>query len=221
MFVPPGARAMDPISEARGQLQGALQAAGSRKRGSEWDSSEEDNLIDIQDISSPSRGSKRRRRKPAAPGNLPDTYVMKLFDRSVNLAQFPAGSSLYPVCRAWMANDPNGTAAAPPPKAEPKEEPSDGDLVYQLPPPLFPPLDEDGQPANLRVPAGLRPPDPAQLPELQPSKADDAPPKSQILAGHLARWRSVRDQWRTAAANNERRYTDSFAVLSSICIPDS
>ena len=45
-------RAMDPISEAqlqaRDQLQGALQAAGSRKRDSEWDSSEEDNLIDIQ-----------------------------------------------------------------------------------------------------------------------------------------------------------------------------
>ena len=34
---------------------------------------------------------------------------MKLFDRSVNLAQFPPGSSLYPVCRAWMANDPNNT----------------------------------------------------------------------------------------------------------------
>ena len=38
---------------------------------------------------------------------------MKLFDRSVNLAQFESGSSLYPVCRAWMANDPNGAAPNP------------------------------------------------------------------------------------------------------------
>ena len=95
---------------------------------------------------------------------------MKLFDRSVNLAQFPVRSSLYPVCRAWMANDPNGAAAPPPVKVEPKDEPADGDLVYQLPPPLYPPLDERGQPANLRVPTGLRPPDPAQLGELHPSK---------------------------------------------------
>jgi len=33
-----------------------------------------------------------------------DSYVMKLFDRSVDLAQFSADTPLYPVCRAWIHN---------------------------------------------------------------------------------------------------------------------
>ena len=31
---------------------------------------------------------------------------MKLFDRSVDLAQFEENTPLYPICRAWMANKP-------------------------------------------------------------------------------------------------------------------
>ena len=32
---------------------------------------------------------------------------MKLFDRSVDLAQFDENSPLYPICRAWMKNQPH------------------------------------------------------------------------------------------------------------------
>ena len=52
---------------------------------------------------------------------------MKLFDRSVDLAQFPEGTSLYPVCRAWMRNEPHNTNMAPrvrTPTPEPGAEPS-------------------------------------------------------------------------------------------------
>lgn len=38
---------------------------------------------------------------------LPDAYVIKLFDRSVDLAQFHTGTPLYPICRAWMRNNPS------------------------------------------------------------------------------------------------------------------
>lgn len=34
------------------------------------------------------------------------SYVLKLFDRSVDLSQFRDDSPLYPICRAWMANQP-------------------------------------------------------------------------------------------------------------------
>lgn len=34
---------------------------------------------------------------------------MKLFDRSVDLAQFTEDTPLYPICRAWMANQPRST----------------------------------------------------------------------------------------------------------------
>ena len=33
-----------------------------------------------------------------------DSYVMKLFDRSVDLAQFTEDTPLYPICRSWIQN---------------------------------------------------------------------------------------------------------------------
>jgi hypothetical protein len=63
------------------------------------------------------------------------SYIMKLFDRSVNLAKFDEETPLYPLCRAWMKNQPRAvgvkneriavTAAAP----EPMQVVEDGDVV--------------------------------------------------------------------------------------------
>lgn len=36
-----------------------------------------------------------------------NAYVIKLFDRSVDLAQFSENTPLYPICRAWMRNSPS------------------------------------------------------------------------------------------------------------------
>lgn len=41
------------------------------------------------------------------PENDSNKFVMKLFDRSVDLAQFTDNTPLYPICRAWIANQPN------------------------------------------------------------------------------------------------------------------
>lgn len=38
---------------------------------------------------------------------LLDAYIIKLFDRSVDLAQFNTSTPLYPICRAWMKNNPS------------------------------------------------------------------------------------------------------------------
>jgi hypothetical protein len=38
---------------------------------------------------------------------------MKLFDRSVDLAQFENETPLYPICRAWMRNQPLNQNLAP------------------------------------------------------------------------------------------------------------
>ncbi|XP_028921153.1 protein lin-37 homolog isoform X3 [Ornithorhynchus anatinus] len=55
---------------------------------------------------------RRKKRKEMEEG-LPEggqqrsnTYVIKLFDRSVDLAQFGENTPLYPICRAWMRNSP-------------------------------------------------------------------------------------------------------------------
>ena len=39
--------------------------------------------------------------------NDQNSYVLKLYDRSVDLAKFSPQIPLYPVCRAWIKNQPN------------------------------------------------------------------------------------------------------------------
>ncbi|XP_012057601.1 PREDICTED: protein lin-37 homolog [Atta cephalotes] len=55
----------------------------------------------------------RRRRPIQTDTAFHHTYVMKLFDRSVDLAQFQEDTPLYPICRAWMANQPRNPHLAP------------------------------------------------------------------------------------------------------------
>lgn len=51
-----------------------------------------------------------------------DTYIMKLFDRSVDLAIFDEDSPLYPICRAWLKNSPH--SRDPPPQSPEPEAPA-------------------------------------------------------------------------------------------------
>ena len=53
---------------------------------------------------------------------------MKLFDRSVDLAQFDDSTPLYPICRAWMRNQPHNRnlgvrcrSVTPPPTSDENE----------------------------------------------------------------------------------------------------
>ena len=63
---------------------------------------------------SPGKGYRRRKRRDVDKNSaFHHTFVMKLFDRSVDLAQFREGTPLYPVCRAWMKNEPTNTDQAP------------------------------------------------------------------------------------------------------------
>jgi len=71
------------------------------------------------------RPRRRRKKEGATDSAFHHTFVMKLFDRSVDLAQFQEGTSLYPVCRAWMKNQPHNTSMAPrvrTPTPEPMKE---------------------------------------------------------------------------------------------------
>ena len=60
----------------------------------------------------PTKAPLRKRRKlnvDLVHKNDQNSYVLKLYDRSVNLAKFSPDTPLYPVCRAWIKNQPNGT----------------------------------------------------------------------------------------------------------------
>lgn len=38
-----------------------------------------------------------------------DSLVLKLRDRSIDLASFTNNTAMYPICRAWIKNDPLST----------------------------------------------------------------------------------------------------------------
>ncbi|XP_051018769.1 protein lin-37 homolog [Acomys russatus] len=94
-----------------------------------------------------------------------NTYVIKLFDRSVDLAQFSESTPLYPICRAWMRNSPSvrereRSPSSPLPPLPEDEEGSEvinskSRDVYKLPPPTAPgPL---GDACRSRIPSPLEP----------------------------------------------------------------
>lgn len=183
-------------------------------------------------FSSPTKVVRKRKRKSLDNSNaFHHTFVMKLFDRSVDLAQFhdqseETGSNsnypLYPVCRAWMRNEPANTNQAPRDRTPTPEPGSDSEEetdtsgerpVYHLPPPT--PLTSSEGPSP-RLPP---PPPPCQTAaslDLDLDMSDSAPPPALLLSNHLVRWWGVRKQWKQAATENEERYSKSLGLLKEM-----
>ncbi|KAF4529411.1 hypothetical protein B566_EDAN003505 [Ephemera danica] len=166
------------------------------------------------------QGKRRRRREATSDSAFHHTYVMKLFDRSVDLAQFSETTSLYPVCRAWMANQPRNPNLMPKRRSaslseDDDDEKSDKDddsnkdsgdeetikPVYKMPPPE--PLPDLTCP--MRVPSPI------------PRKeADGGKDENSLLAGHVSHWRAVKTKWMQAGHANEQRFQDSISIIEEI-----
>jgi len=217
---------------ARDRLSGALQVAITNKDDRDDDSSVADmspmkRVIGMSPFGSPAKspgkGYRRRKRRDVDKNSaFHHTFVMKLFDRSVDLAQFREGTPLYPVCRAWMKNEPTNTDQAPrlrtpTPQPEDDEDKMEDDSeednknVYQLPPPTH--LLEDGRSPRI-------PPPPLQLIEGLDMDLDqiDAPPPALLLSNHMVRWWGVKKSWKQASVENEARYSDSMKILKDMWV---
>ncbi|KDR18065.1 Lin-37-like protein [Zootermopsis nevadensis] len=166
---------------------------------------------------------KRRRREAINDAAFHHTYVMKLYDRSVDLAQFKEDTPLYPICRAWMANQPRNTNLTPklrtPTPPPPEDAPSgvegadsDSEIVrdtYKMPPPVPLPVDSK----KLRVPS------PVPQPKDQLNADQDVKPnvsREALLHNHLIHWTAVRKKWHAASYLNEARYNESGQILRAI-----
>jgi len=168
----------------------------------------------VSPLPSPAKARKRKR-KCASPGSaFHHTFVMKLFDRSVDLAQFGGSTHypLYPVCRAWMKNEPSNTSQAPrtrTPTPEPQSDEGEDEEVYKLPEPApHPPGPSPRLPPPPAVATGR---------ELDLDlDQTDAPPPALLLSNHLVRWWGVRKAWKQAAAENERRYSASLNIIKDM-----
>jgi len=233
------------VSSARSRLSGALSTAErivDKYAGDDFPISPFKRFQSLDSpFPSPTKSPRgvRRRRKKAVPLNTAfhHTFVMKLFDRSVDLAQFPVQTPLYPVCRAWMKNDPHNTNMAPrlrTPTPEPEENNQNGDIeepideddatseknakttdpdIYKLPPPEPLQVTEEGVEESVRVPKfekGILEKD------FEVKDNTDAPDTETLLNKHMVKWQEIRKSWKQAAVDNEKRYSESMRILTAM-----
>lgn len=144
----------------------------------------------------------RRKKRKEMDESISDTnqhkqnaYIIKLFDRSVDLAQFNSNTPLYPICRSWMRNNPSfrEPAFSPlSPHSIADEELADNmngneQDVHRLPPPTPSPVNSSGEPINLRIPLV--------------DKAVVTKPKDKVLVAgplisdHMVRWKKIRQKY--------------------------
>nr|XP_012225207.1 PREDICTED: protein lin-37 homolog [Linepithema humile] len=215
---------------ARDRLKGALRELLQHSdTGSSADSGEENsqdkNLIKKMarpiSFQQPTRKI-RRRRQIQADVAFHHTYVMKLFDRSVDLAQFQEDTPLYPICRAWMANQPRNPNLVPKIRSPSPEVVNDiniadnliganGEIndVYYLPPPL---PREEAIPRN-RIPS----PVPQEKDDLNLDyEGQVLKSREQLIKDHSVRWNAIRKKWHQQAHKNEQRYIQSANILGTI-----
>lgn len=165
----------------------------------------------------------RRKKRKEMDESISDTnqhkqnaYIIKLFDRSVDLAQFNSNTPLYPICRSWMRNNPSFREAAFSPLSPHSiadEELADNmngneQDVHRLPPPTPSPVNSEGEPINLRIPLA--------------DKAVATKPKEKVLlagpliADHMVRWKKIRQKWKDCSNRNQLRYSESIKILKEM-----
>ncbi|XP_015586309.1 protein lin-37 homolog isoform X2 [Cephus cinctus] len=221
---------------ARDRLKGALRELLQHSdTGSSADSSEESSSHDYKhhlkkiETMYPSKTMRfqqprkiRRRRQVPMDAAFHHTYVMKLFDRSVDLAQFREDTPLYPICRAWMANQPRNPNLVPKIRSPSPEVLNDlnstnnvinidGELrdVFTLPAPL---PREEALPKN-RIPSPI----PGSKEELNLDyEGQTLKSRETLLRDHIPHWIAVRKKWHQQAHKNEQRFAQSANILGTI-----
>ncbi|XP_023316070.1 protein lin-37 homolog isoform X2 [Trichogramma pretiosum] len=172
----------------------------------------------------PHRRTPMKRRRPTfLESAFHHTYVMKLFDRSVDLAQFEEDTPLYPICRAWMANQPRNPNFAPKarsPSPDVEREIIDSTNIYKegsneirdvmyLPPPA---PNYEGYPM-CKIPFPVR-----GIKDVLDLDYENKTLKTKevLMSEHTDHWRRVKKSFVKQAFENEKRYRESSAVLDII-----
>ena len=207
------------IEKARQHLQEVLVLEANRNEVSDDNSDGQESCL------SPPQKLKKQRvnRKQRRSGALDDgqakqaALVLKLFDRSVDLGKFIAGSGtgdipLYPICREWMRNGREATELSH--LTEQKDDKTPG--IHRLPNPI--PLSAEQRTRGLdpRIPENITKPQTSEEEmdaAINSVEAEDVP---QLLQRSLQRWRQIRTDWKDAGRENELRYKHSCDVLKSM-----
>ncbi|EDW71439.1 protein lin-37 homolog [Drosophila virilis] len=152
----------------------------------------------------------------AAQKSHSESYVMRLFERSLDLSKYKDKTPLYPICRAWMANQPRNPAVAiyntdgttPTVKREDDAE----EILAKLLSGELKVLKEMPQARKTDLP--IIPP---RLQQTQDAKLQDAS-KDELLADNVSHWKRVRSHWLKHAQKYEHeRYEIIDQIMDAVC----
>ncbi|ESN89996.1 hypothetical protein HELRODRAFT_182898 [Helobdella robusta] len=229
---------------ARSKLDGVLQTLVDQKEdGGAISPGKESNVPADTDsdhfelvnspISSPAKKSPRvnrlqRKRKLVKEEVTPTDFqtnsnacLLKLFDRTVDIASFNEHTPLYPICRAWIRNNlsinnnnniNNNNIADKNPNVDPFEsEMTDAQHVYELPGPVMM-KSEDGETNYPTIPSPVK--EPRESFYINQDASAIIP--EDIFLNHMRRWKHIRQKWKKASRENEARYIESYKILQEM-----
>lgn len=137
------------------------------------------------------------------------SYIMKLFDRSVNLAKFDEDTPLYPLCRAWMKNQPRAQIIKT--EKSPDEQPivqtvEDGDVV-EMP--------------KIRIRKGkqviTKPENKLNIKDFDKLIDTEAWTKEKLLEFHREKWTEEKSKYiETSRTFEEKHFAANLQLLDSL-----
>ncbi|KAL4142810.1 hypothetical protein QTP88_005209 [Uroleucon formosanum] len=207
------------LEKARNSLNEALDVIAKKEQNKADDVTDNDVLIVEEN------DTNKRIKINESKQEVKDSLVLKLRDRSIDLASFTNNSAMYSICRAWIKNDPLSARQVKSKRSEnmerslkiDNESSTIEDYVYKLPPPKSRPENETD--VIYRIPLNL-PKDVVTKMDIK-NNIKEVPTVSELLNEHRKRWFCIRQQWIKFSNENESRYAMSKSILNSMLNKDN
>jgi len=161
---------------------------------------------------------RRKKRHDTSVDSGGSAYIAKIYDCSVNLANFNEDSPLYPMASAWIRNKPNERIPMSAQRSDDveinptAEDDDEMGIITQLPPPV------PCRAWSVRIPSPL-PPSGVEF-DLGSDETSVPTPLSELMDFHKKRWKTIRYKWKEAGFINEARYKESVDILNKCRAPD-
>lgn len=154
-----------------------------------------------------------------------ESFVMKLFDRSLDLSKYTEQTALYPICRAWMSNqprNPNIRSYRDRRSPSPVERKNNAaEILAQL---------QKGEIRNVKsMPAPQRtdvPKIPLLNRDVSSTKEIDEVVfgsnnlnKNELLENHLIKWKTLKCSWLKQNNSYQKRYELNHIILQQLFKP--
>lgn len=179
----------------------------------------------------PTTPSKRRRRDLATSTGhnkiQAESFVMKLFDRTLDLSKYTEQTALYPICRAWMANqprNPNIPSYRETRSPSPAHREDNGlELVTQLRKGYIKEVTNLPKPKETDLPKIAPQQEPKRYSAHEDLVTPDDPTKyaskSEILGEHLGKWKRIKSDWQKHNKRYQQRNNINFYLLQELFKP--